>query len=195
MSEEKKDGKLMDNLFKLPFLKKLKNVKHIEIYICIIFIALLLLIYFAGFSSQKTNTTSVSGETASGEMLYTSSTEYARQMEEKISKAIGNIKGVGSVQVVVSVSSGGEVVIANNVEEKTVENEDGKNVTVVKTPIIVTENGTSKPIVLMEVLPKINGVLIVAGGAEDVNVKLNIYQALQAIINIPSENIQVFAGK
>lgn len=196
--EEKKNGKLMDNLFKLPIFKKLKNVKHIEIIVCIIFIALLLLIYFAEFGAEKSNSSSVTStgsEIVAGETLYTSSTEYAKQIEEKLTLALSKLQGVGSVSVVVSVSSGGEVVVASNVEETTVENENGKNVTVVKTPIIVTENGTSKPLVLMEILPTINGVLVVAGGADDVNVKLNIYKALETLIDIPSENIQVFAGK
>lgn len=194
MSENKKEGKLMDNLFKLPLLKKLKNVKHIEIIICIIFIGLLLVIYFVNFSPQKTSS-QTTANASMGEVAFTSSSEYAKRLEDKLALTIGGLKGVKDVRVLVSVSSGGEVVIANNVEEKTVENGDGKNVTVVKTPIIVTENGTSKPIILMEVLPKINGVLIVATGAEDVNVKLNIFKAVEAVINIPSENIQVFAGK
>jgi len=194
MSENKKEGKFMENLFKLPFLKKLKNVKHIEIIICIIFIGLLLVIYFVNFSPQKTSSQTTESSSM-GEVAFTSSSEYAKQLEDKLALTIGGLKGVKDVRVLVSVSSGGEVVIANNVEEKTVENGEGKNVTVVKTPIIVTENGTSKPIVLMEVLPKINGVLIVATGAEDVNVKLNIFKAVEAVINIPSENIQVFAGK
>ncbi len=191
---ENKNGKLIDNLFKLPFLKKLKNVKHIEVIVCIIFISLLLIIYFINFSPQK-NSTQTNVEVSSGQVLMTSSSEYAILLENKLTNALSVLKGVKNVQVVVSVSSGGEVVIANNVEEKTVENEDGKNVTVIKTPIIVTENGVSKPIILMEILPKINGVLVVASGAEDINVKLNIYKAIEAIISIPSENIQVFAGK
>ena len=60
---------------------------------------------------------------------------------------------------------------------------------------MVTENGVSKPIVLMEVLPQIKGVIVVAGGADDINVKLNIYRAVQATISVSSDNIQVFAGK
>lgn len=193
MSENKKDGKLVENLFKLPLFKKLKNVKHIEIIICIIFISLLLVIYFVNFSPQKSSTKT--NAESSSQVLVTSSSEYAKLLEEKLTSTLSSLKGVKNVAVVVSVSSGGEVVIANNVEEKTVENENGKNVTVVKTPIIVTENGTSKPIILMEILPKVNGVLVVAGGAEDINVKLNILKAVEAIVSIPSENIQVFAGK
>ncbi len=195
MSENKKESKLMDNLFKLPFLKKLKNIKHIEIYVCIIFISLLLVIYFINFSPQKTSKTSSVESSDTNEIGFVSSLEYSKNLEDKLKTVLSNLKGVKNVQVLVSVSSGGEIVIANNVEEKTSFEDDGKKVTVIKTPIIVTENGTSKPIILMEVLPKVNGVIVVASGAEDVNVKLNIYKAIEAIISIPSENIQVFAGK
>ena len=60
---------------------------------------------------------------------------------------------------------------------------------------MVEENGTSKPVILMELAPEIEGVIVVAGGADDVNVKLNIYKLLQAILSISSDKIQVFAGK
>lgn len=196
MSEEgKKTNKLMDNLFKLPFLKKLKNIKHIEIIICIIFIGLLLLIYFYGFSG--TSKKSAETSTVSGELAFTSSSIFAKETEEKLEKVIGSLKGVGSTKVMVSVKSGSEIVIANSITEEKVVSSDGEsqNVTIIKTPIIVTENGEDKPVILMEVLPEIQGVIVVAEGADDTFVKLNIYRAIQAIITIPSENIQVFAGK
>ena len=118
-------------------------------------------------------------------------------MESKLCGVIQNIKGVGNVKVMISVASGGEIIIANSVEEKSIVSSDGesKNVTTVKTPIIVTDNGTSKPIILMEMLPKIQGVIVVASGAEDVNIKLNIISAVETITEISSKNIQVFAGK
>ncbi len=194
MSEKKSNNKILDSAFNFNFLKKLKNVKHIEIIVCIIFIALLILIYFINFS-PKTQTTS--GENSTTEISFTSSSEYVKNLEGKLEEVIGNIQGVENAKVLISVSSGGEVVIANNTEEKTVESSDGKskNVTVTKTPIIVSENGTSKPIVLMEVLPKIQGVIVVAKGADNVKTKLDIYRLVEAIISISSENIQVFAGK
>jgi len=198
MSEDnKKNSKLMENLFKLPLLKKLKNIKHIEIIICIIFICLLLLIYFYGFKGTSSNSKATSVSNVTGELAFTSSSAFARETEVKLTNVIEGLKGVKSAKVMVSVKQGSEIVIANSIKEETVISSDGesKNVTIVKTPIIVTENGESKPIVLMEVLPKIQGVIVVADGAEDVSVKLNIYKAIQAIITISSENIQVFAGK
>ncbi|MBE5745861.1 MAG: hypothetical protein E7359_01040 [Clostridiales bacterium] len=197
MSEDnKKNTVFMDNLFKLPFLKKIKNIKHIEIYICIIFIGLLLLIYFYGFGGKKAND-QLKETASSGEIAFTSSSLYAKELEEKLEQVIGNLKGVGMAKVMVSVKSGGEIVIANSITEETVVSTDGEsqNVTIVKTPIIVTENGESKPIILMEILPEIQGVIVVAEGADDTMVKLNIYQAVQAIITVPSVNIQVFAGE
>lgn len=196
MSEEKgKSTKLMDNLFKLPFLKKIKNIKHIEIIVCIIFISLLLLIYLYGFGgtskTKETETTYLAGE-----LSFTSSSVYARNLENKLTEVIEGLKGVSDARVLVSVKQGSEIVIANSIKEETVVSSDGesKNVTIVKTPIIVTENGESKPIILMEVLPQVQGVIVVASGAEDTFVKLNIYKAIQAIVSISSENIQVFAG-
>lgn len=195
MSEEKKNNKLMDNLFKLPFLKRFKNVKHIEIIVCIIFIGLLLLIYYFGFN-KTVNTSSITNNVTEESVLYTSSVVYARELETKLEGVITELKGVTSARVMVSVKSGGEVIIANEITEESVKSNNGEtiNVTVVKTPIIVTENGESKPIVLMEVLPELEGVVVVAGGAEDTFVKLNILRIIQAMTNISSENIQVFAG-
>ena len=194
--DKKKTNKLMDNLFKLPFLKKLKNVKHIEIIVCIIFISILVLIYFVSFN-KTTSQTSSNSVINTGELSFTSSSVYAKEMEEKLTRVITNLEGVNSVSVMVSVASGSEIVIANSIEEEKIYSSSGEseNVTTIKTPIIVTQNGTSKPIILMEVLPKIEGVVVVAGGANDVKVKLNIYRVVQAMVDISSENIQVFAGK
>lgn len=196
MSDEKKNNKLIDNLFKIPIFKKLKSVKHIEIIICIIFISLLLLIYFYGFNDKKTTKETIA-DNEFGEVSFKTASEYSKEVENKITTIVSSLKGVSSASVMVSVCSGGEIVIANSIEETKEENKDGesKNVTTIKTPIIVTENGTSKPVVLMEILPKIQGVIVVAKGADDVNVKLNIYKAIQTITELPSENIQVFAGK
>lgn len=194
MSDKKDKNTLTNLLDKLPFLKKLKNVKHIGIIICIIFISLLLLIYFSGTSSKKTDTSSTT--TSTGEIAYSSSLDYIKNTEERLEKVLGSLDGVKNINVMITLESGPEIIIATNTEEEKIF-EDGKekNITVVKTPIIVTENGENKPIILMEILPKINGVIVVADGAEDVKTKLDILTAIQALISISSEKIQVFAGK
>jgi len=194
---DKKKSKLSELLDKIPFLKKLKNIKHIEIIICIIFISLILLIYFGNWTKvfKKEESTNTSAGTSS-ELSFNSSISFISETEEKLERVLSNLEGVGKANVMITLESGPEIVIANNLEEKTTYLENGteKNVSIIKTPIIVTEDGVNKPIILMEILPKIQGVIVIAEGADDVKVKLNIYQALQAIVSISSDNIQVFAG-
>ncbi|MGN1223270.1 MAG: hypothetical protein ACI4T1_03975 [Christensenellales bacterium] len=196
MSDEKKPT-LMDNLLKLPFFKKLKNIKHIEIIICIIFISLLLLIYFYGGVKTKTNKSESTSKLTVETLSYTTTDEYAKLLEDKLENIIGSLKGVGNISVMVNLKSGSELVVATSTEEENVYSSNGDkiNQTIIKTPIMVEENGTSKPVILMELAPEIEGVIVVAGGADDVNVKLNIYKLLQAILSISSDKIQVFAGK
>ena len=190
MSEEKKSGKIESGLTKIPLLKKFKNIKHIEIIICIIFIGLLLLIYFCGFNFKTSSSGNITSQDNNTSIV--SSQNYAKYIEDKICSLLSNLKGVNNVSVLVRVSENLELNVATTIEEKT--NTD-KTVTKTITPIIVTENGESRPIVLNENLPKILGVVVVATGAEDVNVKLNIYKAIQTITEVSGENIQVFAGK
>ena len=42
------------------------------------------------------------------------------------------------------------------------------------------------------VSPKVEGVIVTADGANDVNVKLNIISAIEAITGVPAHKIQVF---
>lgn len=197
MSDKKEKNNLANLLDKIPFLKKLKNVKHIGIIICIIFISLLLLIYFSGTSTKKTTTTNANSGTSTSDITFSSSYDYIKNTEARLEKVLGSLEGVKKVKVMVTLESGPEIIIATNTEEETkiLENGKEKNVTIIRTPIIVNENGENKPIILMEILPKINGVLVVANGAEDVRTKLNIYTAIQTLISISSDKIQVFAGK
>lgn len=194
---EKKEKNFLSFLDKISFFKKLKNVKHIGIIICIIFISLLLLIYFSGTSTKKATNTNANTSTSTNETTYNTSFTYIKSTEERLQNVLGSLEGVKSVKVMITLETGPEIIIAKTTEEETkiLENGKEKNITIISTPIIVNENGENKPIILMEVLPKINGVIVVADGAEDVKTKLNIYTAIQTLISVSSDKIQVFAGK
>lgn len=192
MSENKKTNKLMDSLMKIPFFKKLKTIKHIEIIIVVIFISLLLLIYFYGFKTEKTSSAS---NMQSDNLTYINSSEYAKELENKILKVVTSLKGVKNATVFVSLESGSELVIAKTTEEKTIQTGSGTNVTITTSPVLVSNGGKESPIILAENLPKVQGIIVVASGTEDVNIKLNIYRILETIFSIPSDRIQVFAGK
>lgn len=191
MSDENKNS-----LSKLPFFKKLKSIKHLEIVVALILGAILLAIYFGSNSSDSGTSTEKNGT----QIVYTNASNYSHELEEKLSKTLSLIKGVGNVQAMVVLSSSSELIIAKSVEE-TSKKETGTNGTITEnttkeeTPLIVSQNGKNEPLILLEILPKIAGVVVVAQGANDVNIKLNILSAVQALLQVPSGNIEIIEGK
>lgn len=179
-------------LFDLSFLKKIKNIKNFEVVVASILCAIILLIYLSNFFDTGTSSKSVSLSD------YTSSMEYAKILETKLSSTLSAISGAGKVEVMITLESGPELVIATSTDKKTNTTESGssktESVTVVENPVIVMQNGTSKPLVLMEILPKVKGVIVVSQGANNIKVKLDLLNAIQALLSISPNSIQIFAS-
>lgn len=127
---------------------------------------------------------------------YMTSLEYCEKLETKLVEVLQNISGVGKVNVMVSVESAPEIKIATSTNEKTNTTSSGLNTTtnssVVSDPIIVNGSGVTSPLVLTEFAPKVTGVVVVADGAKDVRVRLNLLEAIESLLNVSSENIQIF---
>ena len=51
---------------------------------------------------------------------------------------------------------------------------------------------SGKPVLIAEKFPEIQGVVIVAEGAGNAAVKLEIIRAVQALLEVPNEKIEVF---
>ena len=158
----------------------------------LILLVLIIAIYYSFFGNESSKTTS------SNNISYTSSLEYSTLLENKLKTVLGNIKGAGNVSVMVTLESGPELKIATQTDERTntTTNSSGTttSVTVVEEPIIITQNGKEVPLILMEILPVIKGVVVVAEGAKDVGVRLQLLEAVQALLNLSSGNIQILTG-
>ena len=179
------------NLFdKSDLLKKISAIKGAKILIPLVLIAVVVLIYYSSFADAKSNTVS--------SVSYTSSLEYSNILETKLKSVLGNICGVGNVSVMVTLESGPELKIATQIDERTntTTNSSGTttSVTIVEDPIIITQKGEDAPLVLMEILPVVKGVVVVAEGAKDVGIKLQLLEAVQALLDLPSVNIQILSG-
>ena len=171
--------------------KNFTKTNSLKIILPLILLVIIIYIYYSLFNDGKKTTNSTIDN-------YTSCLEYCRVLEEKLCNVLGNIEGVGNVNVMVTLESGPELKIATQVDERTTSstNSSGTNtsVTVVEEPIIITQNGEDKPLVLMEILPVIKGVVVVAEGAKDVATRLNILEAVQALLGISNSNIQILIG-
>ena len=142
---------------KFKWLEKLKNIKHIEIYITIIFAIILILIFFSSSSSNKSNT--YSNAKSNIVTQDTTITTYVSDMENKLEQILSQVEGASNVNVMITL--------------------DMSN-TVVKDNIIEVAD-----------FPSVKGIVIVAKGVENTQVKMNILKAVQAVIDISSGRIEI----
>lgn len=171
---------------KFNFIEKIKNIKHIEIIVIVVFCAVLLLIYTSTFNAkttEKITTTTLTTE------------EYANYLENKLSNVLGHIQGAGKVSVMVTLSCGVEYVYATNTEEVTNASKDASKTTKSEDLIMVSLSGKSSPVVVKEKLPKVSGVIIVASGAKNISVRLELQKAVKALLDVETNNIEILVGE
>lgn len=176
------------SLFKGFNFKKIGGLK--PLFMILIFLVVAVVLYnYSGFGTTS------SGANKQNTIGYTTSLEYIKEIEGKLNEVIGEIKGVGNVKVMLSVSSSPEISIAENVEEKTVTTSSGTTNIITTEPILVELDGKDNPLILKETLPTINGVIVVSSGAGNVKVKLDILTAVSTALGISPNKIEVFIGK
>lgn len=187
-------GKLDFSVFN-KWLAKLKKVKHIEIYAVLLLAILVLIIWFYPTGEQKEIQDNVLSST-------TTADEYALGLENRLVKVLSSIAGAGDVTCMITLDGQVELVLAYSNDEKisstqnttssgTINSTETSNIN--KEPILINVNGSSEPLVLYEIMPDIKGVVVVASGANDVKVRLDILKAVQALLNVNSSQIEIFA--
>lgn len=176
------------------FITKLKKIKHIEIYAVILLSVVVLAIWLLPSENKRS-------ETASTLTASTTTAEYARSLEERLCSVLSSISGAGSVKCMVTLNGEIERVLAYSDDQKNSSSSNtssngttnkSETTTSSKEPILITVNGKSEPLVLYEIMPEIKGVVVVASGASDVRVRLDILKAVQALLNVESSQIEIF---
>lgn len=166
------------------FLEQLKKGKKTEWLVVVVLVIVALLVY-----------SSASGLFKKDQVENQLTTDnYVQSIEARLGKVLSNVKGAGKVNVMVTVESGSEIIIATSTEEKVTTSSGSSNSnqssTVVEKPIIIGD----EPVVLIEKLPKIKGVIVVAQGAGNVQVRLELLKAVQAVLEVDASNVEVFVG-
>ena len=126
---------------------KLKNVKHIEIYIAIIFIVIIMLIYM---SSTKTKETS---KVVSAESM--SVTAYIDNMEKNLEESLSSIAGVSNVKVMITLNLDGLEVVDSKIKLTTFPEIKG---------VLVTAKGVNNTTNKMKVLHAVQSVIEIKSG-------------------------------
>ncbi len=124
---------------------------------------------------------------------------YAAYLEGKLKNVLSMIEGVGSAEVIVTLKNSSEKIVdkeysrrENQLEE--VDNTGGTRVSAEQsyeenTVLVGEDNGT--PYVLQEIVPEIEGILVVAEGADSAVIEEKITDALSALFGLSPHKIRV----
>ena len=165
----------MNNFFS-NIIQKIKNNKKLKIIIIGFLSTLLLFILIFSYIKPENN------EKNTNEIdLYVSG------LEDRLSTFLSKVECAGKVEVVISIESGMETVLAMENTVKDTEYGSEKS----EKPIIV--NG--KTVVLKELYPKIVGVLIVSEGANNIKVMRKIQEATVSLLNVELNQIEILTMK
>ncbi|WP_338451669.1 stage III sporulation protein AG [Niallia oryzisoli] len=130
--------------------------------------------------------------------------EYEQAYETRIKEALDAIVGVSDVTVVVNVDSTEEKVLETNTKTQTqvtdeTDREGGKRKvedTSTDEQLVIIQDGEKEvPIVIETKKPEIRGVLVVAKGAENIQVKKWIKEAVTRSLDVPEHRVSVLPKK
>ncbi|MDR1531663.1 MAG: hypothetical protein LBS62_05690 [Clostridiales bacterium] len=128
---------------------------------------------------------------------------YEERLERRLEETFSQVAGAGEVTVMVTLSYGREIVVAENLTESetrtTDEDASGRreqyNKSADGTKIILSEKNGESPLILKEIEPKVEGVIIVAKGGGDIIVKDALIRAAQAVLSVEVHKVQVLKMK
>ena len=124
-----------------------------------------------------------------------------QNLSQKLESILSKIQGVGDVNVFINYSEYSEFVAIYNENSKSSTTEETDvsggvrkvQETDSQKDIIYQENeGVKTPMTKKVVEPKIEGAIITAKGANNIDVKTNIIQAVEAVTGLATHKIQVF---
>ncbi len=127
---------------------------------------------------------------------------YAEYLEEKLEKVLANMKGVGSVKVMITLETSEEQVVEKDepiIRDNTTETDsNGGNRVIYKMDsgqetVFAKEGNTEIPYVSKTVLPQISGVLIIAQGAGEGKNSQQIAEIAQVLFGVEAHKVKVVA--
>lgn len=168
---------------------KIKDNKKYRIAIIVGILILAAIIYFLPSKSNKSES-----------KVINNNTEISKN--EQLEKVLSGIKGCGKVSVMITYESDGEIVCASTTETQTdtvrekTENggiRESETTKENKKPVTVGSGNGENALVVLNKEPKVKGVIVVAQGAENLGVKLSLQKAVETVLQVSPEQVEIFA--
>ena len=143
-------------------------------------------------ASKESSTTAIESESMSTDM-------YEEYVEKRLEKILADVDGVGKVKVMLSIRNSTEKVLAKDEtysESEKKEASDGSSNETndtqnISTHIFYDTSDGSRPYVVMENMPVIDGAIIVCEGGDNKELVNDITNAVYGLLNVPVHKIKV----
>ena len=128
-----------------------------------------------------------------------STEEYAAYLEEKLKKMLESIRGVGEVEVMITLESSEERIVEKDMTAERSQTEEQDSAGGTRTvsssntgyQTVYQEGSQGAPFVVKTLTPKVEGVLVVAEGAGKGNMTGEITQIAQALFGVEAHKVKV----
>ena len=194
---KEKLGNMKNALMKTEKNDNKKSIENLIVLAVVLVITIIAINCIWNGKSKKKNNT-VQTKVLAEEQIDSNTIDYNKdELEQKLKKILGSINGVGDVEVLITYAQTSTInpIYNEDYQESVTEEEDttggkrtisssnNKKEVVSNNNSIVTQSITS---------PQVQGAVIIAKGASNVEVKSNIIQAVEAATGLSSYKIQVF---
>ncbi len=166
--------------------------KKTGIIVILIFAGILLLAFSGGNGKREEKNTDVNYDTSE---IYT---RYTAENEKRLEEILSKVSGAGEVKAMITLAETGEKHLATDKKtDRKEQNKGDESLQEAKTENTVVTYGSGsedKPFVVKEQTPLPSGVLIVASGAGNEGVRLELYEAVRALYGISGHRIKITRG-
>ena len=125
--------------------------------------------------------------------------DYQTSLQSDLKKILSQIEGVGNVDVMITFDTLEQKEIAYNIKESNNvtserDNQGGERVVEEsdsdQSAIMVSKDGANEPLIITENYPAVKGVIVVAQGASNPDVKYKLMKGIEFALDIPSYKIK-----
>lgn len=181
-----------------------KNIENLVVFLVLLIITVIAINTIWGTDKEETKSkdTNTAYKQLADSLDSSNNKELEEyNLEEELEDILSKIAGVGKVQVLITYSETSEVVAMYNetyTSSNTEETDTNGGVRKIESTdtnkeiIYEEKDGEKIPITQKVIMPKMEGAIITAEGAGNVNIKTNIIQAVSAATGLSAYKIQVF---
>ena len=137
---------------------------------------------------------------ACDEININNNNKYEHDLETRLENLLSQVSGVGNIKVMISTCDTKEIIVAQDINSSEIINKETDKFGLIK------ENHDEKkdikkiiidgrPLVLKEIMPKVQGIIIIAQGGDNIFIKNQLIKAAETILNLEAHKIQVLKMK